>query len=1436
MKKSIIIFSLLVSLVVALFPTMAMAQESSEKNAIYIYRNDGDFNAFLNCDVSDITYSNIDLNGVRHHRAVVQEIHTPDSVYRIPLAAIDSVTFDAPKPVFKSDVFHLTAEHLPYIQDVTGSTLSFYASIPSALMPSLGDVVVSDIIDEHFESGFAGRVVNIQTLRDHVLIECETVGIDDVYELLVCVGKSVGYTEGDSPSGAPRRISIDSEGVLTYTMDPLHYTFISNEDGSESGHAMLTLSPSIEMNYAICYNMKDRENRFKCVVSPILDSDLDFEWNKTFHKEFKTDSIPIKIPTKVPLLFARLELAAFLDLDGRFDLKATQHTRLQANIGYDSQEKEHNGFVFNFEGSEINLPEGTVDLTASLHTGLSVKFVTFFVTEDLASAYIQLKAGPRVGANINFKTELGKPVSWECLSDSHITLEPLVATLTAGVSTLFTEDATLPTKEWSVFGTREYYLFPDFSKPALPAIGHAENCSLTALTTDISKNLLFSVTPGLRLYDNKNKVVKTVFSETEYKNEANWTKSNLQLELNKGTQAVPAGNYRAVPVFLLYGTEMEANSSSEDVIVPDSLSVESSVICVKKGCDKYIQLNDGWRAYTITSNNATCCTATFVSSDGQVSGTSWPPASSGYENEVPSIKVAGKNNGSTTLTVRDKRSGKKETITVVVNDSGKFPVIMTDSVMDFGNIVKERTATRVHTVKGSDLTGNLSVSYSGSSCFTVSPQVITKADAAAGTTITVTYLPNSAETHNGEITISGGGAISKKITITGNGADITVDETSWDFGTVSARQRATKTFQVTGHNMTGGLKLSLNDADGVYSINRTDLPASGGSVTVTFNPKDGGKYDNFFTVTGTNEAASVRVELTGKCADITGVPSSLDFDTIPNKSSESITFTLKGKCLSEGLTLSVSGSSYFTVTPTSISKANANSSSGVVVTVTYHPTVAGDHSGAITIKSGTLIDKTIDLTGKSAGITVTPSSCEFFSYGQMMDQQLTVKGINTKGVISLSLKDDKGVYSLSKTSMSASGGKLTVYFDPQDGGNYGGRITFTSANAESTTVNLTGTCSTISGVPVSPHNFGTIENNGSESFKFILTGKNFRKNLNLSSSNSYFTVSPTSITPTAAENGVEVTVTYHPTSVGDHSGIIAIKCGDDELKSFSVTGKSATLTAQDSEIALGSVELGSSKIFYINLNGENLDEVISMGKWSEVYGGEFSPQVTTATKTHATVRVTYTPNDIHSSSAQFTFKSSGLQVSVNVTGNGVEPIPVIETTTTDLNFDPDRLKRTFKVRGYNLRGDIYLNVEGNGFIVSPSRIGKLEASNYIEVTVTCNKPLKAGEAKLTISSDGASTKYVYLHYTSSPLMIGEVLPDENGTLSSMDEMSIKAKIYAEGQVVVIESPVEQNAVISDMMGRALTAGLQPGRNEVPVNGGGVYIVRVGNKTVKLLLK
>jgi len=72
--------------------------------------------------------------------------------------------------------------------------------------------------------------------------------------------------------------------------------------------------------------------------------------------------------------------------------------------------------------------------------------------------------------------------------------------------------------------------------------------------------------------------------------------------------------------------------------------------------------------------------------------------------------------------------------------------------------------------------------------------------------------------------------------------------------------------------------------------------------------------------------------------------------------------------------------------------------------------------------------------------------------------------------------------------------------------------------------------------------------------------------------------------------------------------------------------------------------------------------------------------------------------------------------------------------------------------------------------------------------------------------------------------------------TGMDELAGDVKIYAEGQDIVIETPVEQSAIISDIAGHARRVNLQAGRNVIPAGGNGVHIVRVGEKSAKLMLR
>lgn len=87
MKKYLILFVTLLSLLITNY---IFAQQ---KKATYIYRNDNVFDAYACSEIDSITYE--EENGIAN-----QVIWTKDGVNKIPVATIDSVSFEVPKTIF----------------------------------------------------------------------------------------------------------------------------------------------------------------------------------------------------------------------------------------------------------------------------------------------------------------------------------------------------------------------------------------------------------------------------------------------------------------------------------------------------------------------------------------------------------------------------------------------------------------------------------------------------------------------------------------------------------------------------------------------------------------------------------------------------------------------------------------------------------------------------------------------------------------------------------------------------------------------------------------------------------------------------------------------------------------------------------------------------------------------------------------------------------------------------------------------------------------------------------------------------------------------------------------------------------------------------------------------------------------------------------------
>ena len=1332
MKKHIILFSLLVTLFTTMFPTTALAQQPGGQNGIINWLKDGDFNAFLYGDVDSITFSKVDLDGKKHSNVVVQEVWTRDSVYRIPIANIDSVAFKAPETILKDGIFHITEWHYNYVTETTESSVTFDASIPADSLPSVDQVVVSDLaFVKYFEKGFAGRVVRIVRSDDKVRIECEEVSFEDIYDQLFSFGKSVGYNGGDSPSRTPQRIHLDDSDILTFDLDdiwPLEPIKIIDD---ESGHVNLNVHPSISLDYAICYNVKGKENKFKCILSPTLNCDFDVNWHKDINLlSIKKPFVEINIPTKIPLLFAQFNVNGFLDLSGNVDLSATFPFTVRSNIGYDSQ----NGFIRNFNGTGIQTPQGSVELDATVYAGLSLEFEAFFIDDDLdwADASIELKAGPQVTGKIRFESDTNYGLDcYNNFMNSCITLEPLVAQLSARVNTVFfDEPKTWSSGQWSVFGQKDYYLFPKFTAPYLPSLNES-NISLTALTTDVSRNLIFPVYPGIELYKNGS-LMTSKYSTKSYQQNGDLDHADLQLELMN----YAVGDYTAKPIFKLFNSTIKASPSSS-VTIPDTLYVPNSVT-VKKGETKTIEFTGGWGEYNLTNSTSSVCAAYVTGS---------------------LIKITGIKDGSAQLTLKDKRSSETKTIAVTVSDATLPPSIMADpDSINFGTVVKGYTATKTFTVTGSNLTGNITLA-SSNHVFTVSPATITPLYGSVNQTVTVTYNPDEVGNNGGYININGNGFERIRVSLKGKGEEpyINVNPTDLNFGTSLLPGKIyTKSFTVTT-NVPGALSSSYSETEsGVFTVPST---IKAGSNTVKFMSSDYGSYSGVIHINDPKSGASARVMMEAKVAAVvTAAPDSINFGTIVKGYTATKTFTVTGSNLTGDITLS-SSNHVFKINKTTLTPSNGTVNT--TVTVTYDPDEAANNGGYINIIGDGFERVRVSLKGKCEDpyINVSPSTLSFGDNlipGKSYSKTLTVT-TNVPGALSSSYSETvSGAFTVPSVTGA---GSYTVKFKSDDAGSYSGVIHINDAKSgASASVTMTGKVSAIIGADPSSWDFGTVVKGYTSAKAFTITGSGLHSNMEVSSSNSNFKVSRTSL----ASSGGSLTVTYQPTTTGSHSGTITIS-GNGTTKTISVSGKceAGYINVSPSTLSFGDNLIPGKSYSKTLTVTTNVPGALS-SSYSETVSGAFTvPSVTGA----GSYTVKFKSDDAGSYSGVIHINDakSGASASVTMTGK-VSAIIGADPSSWDFGtvVKGYTSAKAFTITGSGLHSNMEVSSSNSNFKVSRTSL----ASSGGSLTVTY-QPTTTGShsGTITISGNG-TTKTIsvsgkceagYINVSPSTLSFGDNL-------------------------------------------------------------------------------
>ena len=176
--------------------------------------------------------------------------------------------------------------------------------------------------------------------------------------------------------------------------------------------------------------------------------------------------------------------------------------------------------------------------------------------------------------------------------------------------------------------------------------------------------------------------------------------------------------------------------------------------------------------------------------------------------------------------------------------------------------------------------------------------------------------------------------------------------------------------------------------------------------------------------------------------------------------------------------------------------------------------------------------------------------------------------------------------------------------------------------------------------------FGELNTGDVVSKTFTVSGINLLGEVTFTKSGSGpFSVSPASLTAEEVKAGATITVTYSPTSAGNHTGSISVASSGAETKSVALTGSATAvpkITSDQYEITM-TAALGESVSHTFTVTGQNLTSTLYLN----VLGGfgEFKINKTNVTKTAAAkgveVTVTFTPEEEGINTASIMLRSTG---------------------------------------------------------------------------------------------------------------------------------------------------------------------------------------------------
>ena len=576
--------------------TAAAQVEIEGGEAFYIYQNDGHFDGFFYDQVKEIRYSRFDTLGIERSEYVSQEIVTEDSIYRIMLTAIDSVSFVQPEIRFAEGVRFMSEEGLTdYYVSMTqtddGFLLYFDSSLPAALQPKKGEVLQCPNLPDYDEV-FVGKVKAVRNEGGKTVVECGYVeDIHEVFDQFITV-EQVRQQPGPSGTRTIRRMAgikgpRRTEGNINdLTLFNFNHTFEAKLNLGKCD-LQFTLSGGFGMNLSAVYKISLFDFYIKTNLKSQMSIGTSIGVDGQFYESVDPTSIPgvgdfiaqftkVPFPANFPILFANVLPVPFTRAEAHLNLSASLSAQVKAT-NFMLEVKDSWPYIdmgINFiapflpyEGSGEGGLSITAQLNGSIQTGMKFPITVSTLPWVKKCCYVEtgntIYAGPKLSGNLDFDLWKAGDGIYEAMKNSKVDVSLIsIDNELEGTATIFKKEwKTKHTKSW-VYGSTSYTLFPEFENLKFEVTG--DNFDHIKCGVDVKGRTCLPESVGIGVYKKKDDS-DTKFTELYDKffdPRIIWYDGNFN-HYEGGFTKMEPGEYRLRPIIAITGVE-----SLKSLIVP----------------------------------------------------------------------------------------------------------------------------------------------------------------------------------------------------------------------------------------------------------------------------------------------------------------------------------------------------------------------------------------------------------------------------------------------------------------------------------------------------------------------------------------------------------------------------------------------------------------------------------------------------------------------------------------------------------------------------------------------------------------------------------------------------------------------------------------------------------------------------------------------------